>query len=103
VEKSLALGAAGYVVKATTKPKEVIEKIKAILSQRPPEHELVRYTIEIREDSYDARKLSADFNLGNFICPVCQATMLLEVIPEPELSKDTPWFCGKFVCPKCSK
>jgi CheY-like chemotaxis protein len=103
VEKSLALGATGYIVKATTKPKEVIEKIKTILNQRPPARELIRYTIEIREDTYDAKKLSFDFALDNFRCPVCQTTMLLELIPEPEFSKDAPWFSGKFICPECNK
>jgi len=102
VEKSLALGATGYIVKATTKPKEVIEKIKTILSQIPPARELIRYTVEIREDTYDANKLSVDFTLANFRCSACQTTMLLELIPEREFSKDTPRFSGQFICPKCS-
>lgn len=100
VEKALNLGAAGYIVKATTKPNEVLEKIKTVLSQRPVEQDVTHYTIEIREDAYDAKKLAADFKLQNFRCQSCQAPMLLDLIPD--FSHETPWFTGKFYCPRCS-
>src|SRR4030043_1656941 len=35
VEKALNLGAAGYIVKATTKPNEVVEQIRKVMSQKP--------------------------------------------------------------------
>ncbi|MDH4230410.1 MAG: response regulator [Nitrospirota bacterium] len=100
VEKALNLGAAGYIVKSTTKPNEVVEKIRTVLSQRPPEQSFAQYTIEIREDAYDARKLSDDFKLNNFRCALCSAPMLLDLIPE--FSHETPWFSGKFFCPRCT-
>ncbi|MEW6107880.1 MAG: response regulator [Nitrospirota bacterium] len=101
VEKALNLGAAGYIVKATTKPNEVIEKIKTVLSKTPSEQTLTHYSIEIREDAYDAKKLSDDFKLQNFRCMSCQAPMLLDLIPD--FSHDTPWFSGKFFCPRCNR
>ncbi len=101
VEKALNLGAAGYIVKATTKPNEVIEKIKTVLSQKHVEQEFTHFSIEIREDAYDARKLSDEFNLNNFRCASCNAPMLLDLIPD--FSHDTPWFTGKFYCPRCNK
>lgn len=101
VEKALNLGAAGYIVKATTKPNEVVEKIKTAIRQKPVEQEFIHYSIEIREDAYDAKKLSGDFKLQNFRCPSCQAPMLLDLIPD--FSHDTPWFTGKFFCPRCNK
>lgn len=101
VEKALNLGAVGYIVKATTKPNEVIEKIKSVISQKPAEQGLAHYSVEIREDAYDAKKLSDDFNLQYFRCPSCRAPMLLDLIPD--FSHDTPWFSGKFFCPRCNK
>lgn len=102
IEKALSLGAAGYVIKATTKPKEVIERIRTILlNKTPAEQEVAHYVLQIVEDAFDTKKLSDDFNLGNFICPKCQTRMLLDLIPE--FSHDTPWFCGKFFCPNCSR
>lgn len=101
VEKALNLGAAGYIVKATTKPNEVIEKLKTVLSQKPAQQEVAHYSIEIREDAYDARKLTEDFGLNSFRCQTCQAPMLLDLIPE--FKHDTTWFSGKFYCPRCSR
>jgi DNA-binding response OmpR family regulator len=100
VEKALNLGAAGFIVKSTTKPNEVVDKIRTVLSKRPPEQSFAQYSLEIREGAYDAAKLSADFNLNNFRCTACNAPMLLDLIPD--FSHDTPWFTGKFFCPRCT-
>jgi len=99
VEKALGLGAAGYIVKSITKPNEVVEKMRAVLSQKPAVQNVASYTIEIKESLYDAKKLSADFGLNNFICPSCNVPMLLNLIPD--FSHQTPWFSAKFFCPRC--
>jgi len=99
VEKALNLGAAGYIVKATTKPNEVVEQIRKVLSQKPKVQELARYIVEVRENAYDAKKLSSDFNLNDLRCRKCNAPLLLELIPD--FSHETPWFTGKFLCPRC--
>ena len=100
VEKALNLGAAGYIVKSTTKPNEVVEKLRTVLSNRPAEQQFTQYSVELRENAYDATKLSADFKLNNFKCTTCNAPMLLDLIPD--FSHDTPWFTGKFFCPRCN-
>jgi DNA-binding response OmpR family regulator len=99
VKKALNLGAAGYIVKATSKPSEVVEQIRKVLSQKPKVQELIRYLVEIRENAYDAKKLASDFNLNELRCRKCQAPMLLELIPD--FSHETPWFSGRFLCPRC--
>ncbi len=99
VEKALNLGAAGYIVKATTKPNEVVDQIRKVLSQKPKVQELARYIVEVRENAYDAKKLSSDFNLNDLRCRKCNAPLLLELIPD--FSHETPWFTGKFLCPRC--
>ncbi|OGW40038.1 MAG: hypothetical protein A2Y97_09850 [Nitrospirae bacterium RBG_13_39_12] len=99
VEKALNLGASGYIVKATTKPNEVVEQIRKALSQKPKVHEITRYLIEIRENAYDAKKLASDYNMDELRCQKCQAPMLLELIPD--FSHETPWFSGRFFCPRC--
>jgi CheY-like chemotaxis protein len=99
VEKALNLGAAGYIVKATTKPNDVVEQIRKVLDQKPKVQELTRYLVEIRENAYDAKKLSADFNMNELICKKCQTPMLLELIPD--FSHKTPWFTARFLCPRC--
>ena len=99
IEKALSLGASGYIIKSVTKPNEVVEKIRAVLAQKPAEKEVAHYRIGIREDVYDAGKLSDDFKLNGYKCPNCQTAMQLELIPD--FSHDTPWFAGKFSCPRC--
>lgn len=99
VEKALNLGAADYIVKSITKPNEVIEKIRAVLARKPAEQKVATYRVEIKEDVYDAKKLSDDFKLNGFRCPKCQVPMLLDLIPD--FSHETPWFSGKFYCPRC--
>lgn len=99
VEKALSLGATGYIVKATTRPNEVVEQIKKVLSQKPKAQEIIRYTVEIKEDAHDAKKLASDFNLNDLKCLKCQGPLLLELIPD--FSHKNPWFTGRFFCPKC--
>jgi len=99
VEKAMNLGAAGYIVKATTKPNEVIEQIRKTISQKPVVQELKHYIVKIMEKVLDAEKLVADFNLNGLKCPKCQGALLLELIPD--FSYDTPWFSGRFFCPAC--
>ncbi len=103
VEKALSLGAAGYVVKATTKPKEVIERIKGILAKQEPApgHEVAHYRIEVVEGSYDTAKLAADFKLNDLRCPACRSKVLLDLVPD--FTHGTAWFSGKFVCPRCTR
>lgn len=99
VEKSLNLGAAGYIVKATTKPNEVVEQIRKVLSQKPKVQELSHYLVEVRENVYDAKKLATDFNINDLKCQKCQAPLLLELMPD--FTHETPWFIGRFLCPRC--
>ncbi len=99
VEKAISLGAIGYVIKATTKPNEVVEQIKKILSQKTVVHEVAQYILDIKQDVYDAKKLASDFKLNNFICQKCQSPMLLKLIPD--FSHEEAWFSGRFFCQKC--
>jgi CheY-like chemotaxis protein len=99
IEKAMSLGAAGYIIKATTKPNEVIEQIRKVLIQKPKAQELTHYIVEIKEDGYDARKLIADFSLDDLKCKKCRGPLLLELFPD--FSHETPWFNGRFFCPKC--
>jgi len=99
IEKALNLGASDYIVKSITKPNEVVDKIRAVLARKPAEQKVTQYSIEIKEDVYDAKRLSDDFKLNGFKCPKCQVPMLLDLVPD--FSHDTPWFSGKFFCPRC--
>src|SRR5512135_1207549 len=99
VEKALNLGAAGYIIKATTKINEVVDKIRTTISHQPVEQEVTHYTVGIRADAHDAKKLAEDFKLGDLTCPACKSGMVLDLIPD--FSHDKPWFSAKLFCPVC--
>jgi CheY-like chemotaxis protein len=101
VEKAIKLGAAGYIVKATTRPNEVVEQIKKVLSQKPKAQEITRYIVELNGDSHDAKRIISDFQMNDLKCKQCQGGLLLELIPD--ISHETPWFSGRFFCPACQK
>lgn len=101
VEKALNLGAEGYIIKATTKPNEVIEKIRGILSQKPKIEEEKRYLIEIKEDAHDVKKLIEDYNFDNLNCKKCNTKLLLALFPEQP--KESNKFIATFICPNCEK
>ena len=62
VEKALNLGAAGYIVKATTKPNEVIEQIRKVISHKPVVQELKHYVVEDQRKNLTMHeKLDAEF------------------------------------------
>ncbi|MEW6570179.1 MAG: response regulator [Nitrospirota bacterium] len=99
VEKALSLGAAGFIVKATTRPNEVVEQIKKIVSQKPAVQEIARYVVEIKRDAHDAQKLISDFGLNDLKCDKCQSSLLLDLISD--FSHEETWFSGRFFCPQC--
>lgn len=101
IEKALNLGADAYLVKTTTKPHDVVAKVKEVLSKKPELKDITHYTIQIKKDLYDASKLAEDFNMQNFLCRRCNGPLLLKLIPD--FSHETPWFSGKFFCPSCHK
>lgn len=101
VEKAMNLGAAGYIVKATTRPNEVVEQIKKVLNQKPKVQEIVRYIVEINGNAHDAKRIVSDFQMNDLKCKQCHGGLLLELVPD--MSHETPWFSGRFFCPVCQR
>lgn len=101
IERALNLGADGYLIKATTKPQDVVANVKEVLSKSADLKEVTHYTIQIKKDLHDASKLAEDFNMQGFLCRRCNGLMLFDLIPD--FSHETPWFSGKFFCPSCHK
>lgn len=101
IEKALSLGADGYLVKATTKPQDVVAHVKEMLNKKPELKEVTHYTVKIEDNLYDAPKLAEDFNMPGLLSSKCNEKMLLDLIPD--FSHETPWFTCKFICPSCHK
>jgi len=99
IEKAMKLGAEDYLIKSVTKPNDVLEKIRKMLSSHVEYKNVKSYRLAIQDESGDASCLSSDFRLNLFKCRICGTQMYLDMIPD--YSHEEPWFTCHFVCPGC--
>ncbi|HUO56780.1 MAG TPA: response regulator [bacterium] len=103
VKKALEMGANDYTVKGFYTPRQVLSKIKAILSDGSRRIQTNSYRLSIRSDSKSAPALEQDLGLKKGCqCPVCNVEMELEFFPDYARA-DGHWFAGRFICPRCGK
>lgn len=88
------LGAKDFIVRGTTRPIEVVERIKSLFSQPGGEYKIV-----FSADDLDAPKLAKDLNFQtSFQCLDCREKLALKLkLTSP---KDRI-FEAQFICPKC--
>jgi CheY-like chemotaxis protein len=99
IEKGLALGATDYLVKTTTPPKQVIEKITRTLeSAAAPRSPML---IGVRQGELDAARLAqASRRPPDLRCAGCREKLVLELAPQ-ENQSDV--FDARLICPTCDK
>jgi DNA-binding response OmpR family regulator len=105
IRKGFELGATDYMVKGFFGPREVLLKIRSLLTQASARKggKVRSYRLSVREKKADAEELELYMGLTkSFTCPQCQEQLLLDMIPEFTRT-DTQWFLAHFICPKCHK
>ena len=105
IKKGFELGATDYMVKGFFGPREVLLKIRSLLTQASAKKGVKSrsYKLSIREKKADAEELELYMGLTrSFTCPQCQEPLLLDMIPEFTRT-DTQWFLAHFICPRCYK
>jgi DNA-binding response OmpR family regulator len=105
VKKGLELGATDYMIKGFFGPREVIMKIRSILTQANVRRggKVKSYKVSISEGKADAAELELYIGVETpFTCPRCHEELLLNMIPD-YVRTDTQWFLAHFTCPKCEK
>jgi DNA-binding response OmpR family regulator len=105
IRKGFELGATDYMVKGFFGPREVLLKIRSLLTQARARKggKSRSYRLSIGERKSDAEELGLYMGLTkSFTCPQCQEPLLLDMIPEFTRT-DTQWFLAHFICPKCHK
>jgi DNA-binding response OmpR family regulator len=100
----MSLGANDYVIKGTTTPKEILDKIQAILSTSKSNGEQDSYYLFPNKNRGDSLKIQQIFNLPElFVCPNCTKPLALELQPEYNPSKPKGhWFKAHFYCKSCN-
>jgi DNA-binding response OmpR family regulator len=105
VRKGLELGATDYMVKGFFGPREVLLKIRSIITQAAAKKggKSRSYKLSVKEDTADAAELGLYMGLKKqYTCPRCHEGLLLDMVPEFRRT-DTQWFLAHFTCPKCQK
>jgi CheY-like chemotaxis protein len=106
-KKAADLGVTEYAVKTVNPPKQVVNRIRALLAregrlagQAPPADS---YSVALLGSSHDAARLAAQAGLAEgFRCPDCQAEVLLVMLTD---TTRTPglWFAAHVVCSGCRR
>ncbi|HJT23628.1 MAG TPA: response regulator [bacterium] len=103
VKKGLELGANDYTVKGFYTPRQILSKIKGLMSQVEVKATVNSYKLKILENAEDAAKLQEEIGLVNgYQCPSCSSVMALEIFPD-YVRNEGHWFTAHLICPKCGK
>lgn len=102
MQRGIELGAVDYMIKNDSRPADVAEKIKLVLSHMAGRGgNQSSYRMFVRDREADSDRLVADAHLARrFWCPACEVELNLELIAKT----DHPgWYDAHFVCPHCSR
>lgn len=101
IQIGLELGADDYTVKGFYSPREILSKIRELLTKSNIKSKVSAYKLLVDKRKGDAAKLEHDAGLTKgFKCPHCKTSILLELIPD-YTRNDGHWFITHLVCPKC--
>jgi DNA-binding response OmpR family regulator len=103
LKKGLEMGANDYTVKGFYTPKQILSKIKHLMSQVDVQNSVNSYKVRIHDNREDAAKLWNEIGLTNgYQCPHCKSDMSLELFPD-YVRNEGHWFTAHFICAKCGK
>jgi len=103
VKKGLELGANDYTVKGFYTPRQILSKIKSLMTTVDIKKPIHSYKLKINETADDAPILHTEIGLTQgYQCPHCNNPMVLELFPD-YVRNEGHWFTAHFSCPKCGK
>lgn len=103
VKKGLEMGANDYTVKGFYTPRQILSKIKGLMSQVEVKPTINSYKLKINVTQGDADKLQNEIGLvSGYQCPSCKSEMALELLPD-YVRNEGHWFTAHFICPQCGK
>ncbi|MDQ7821035.1 MAG: response regulator [Armatimonadota bacterium] len=103
IARGLRLGAADYLVKGFTPPRDVLGKIRGLLEKPGHRGRLAAYRLHVVEGRGDAARLAQDFGFPRLLeCPECRVALEAEFLPEDSRPSGS-WFRAHFVCPRCGR
>jgi DNA-binding response OmpR family regulator len=102
VQKALRMGANDYTVKGFYTPRQVLSKIKDILTEnRGANKNANTYRLVLKPFEKDSIRLAMDLGLSEgHQCKDCKVEMDLELCPDYARAEGH-WFASRFICPQC--
>jgi DNA-binding response OmpR family regulator len=104
VQRAMQMGASDYTVKGFYTPRQVLSKIKDILTEnRGANKNANTYRLVLRPHEKDGIRLAMDLGLPEGQqCKDCKVEMDLELCPDYARAEGH-WFASRFICPQCGK
>ena len=103
IKKALDMGANDYTVKGFYTPRQILSKVKSLLTQADIKKNVTAYKLLVKPGREDAVKLQEKIGLTNdYECPECKVELALEMFPD-YVRQGGHWFSSRMVCPKCGK
>jgi DNA-binding response OmpR family regulator len=103
VKKGLEMGANDYTVKGFYTPRQILSKIKGLMTQVEVKKSVNSYKLKIDNSKDDAVTLQSEIGLTQgYHCPHCANEMVLELFPD-YVRNEGHWFTAHFTCPKCGR
>ena len=103
VKKGLEMGANDYTVKGFYTPRQILSKVRGLITQMEVAKPHQSYKLKILKNQEDATLLHQEIGLSqDFLCAHCGQEMVLELFPD-YVKHEGHWFTAHFACPKCGK
>ncbi len=103
IKKALEMGANDYTVKGFYTPRQILSKVKSLLTQADMKKSVKAYKLLVKPGREDAAKLQDEIGLTNgYECPECKVELTLEMFPD-YVREGGHWFSSRLICPKCGK
>jgi DNA-binding response OmpR family regulator len=103
VKKGLELGANDYTVKGFYTPRQILSKVRGLITQMEVPKPHHSYKLKIENSQEDSPLLQSEIGLSKgYLCPHCGQEMVLELFPD-YVKNEGHWFTAHFTCVKCGK
>ncbi len=103
IQKGMDLGANDYTVKGFYTPRQILSKIKDLMTKAGPAKGGASFKVKVMDGTEDAPLLWSELGFtSKNKCPQCQGELVLELFPD-YVHNEGHWFTAHFLCGKCNK
>lgn len=103
IQRALEMGANDYTVKGFYTPRQILSKVKDLISHVKAPETRIGFKIGLDTKQWDFNKLREEFGLPEKNkCPKCEGDIVIEILPD-FVREEVHWFSSRLACSKCGK